>query len=127
MEFIEIILIICIILIQCYVYFITRNQIKNISNFLSSEDHIKLDQTTIDLNEEDESKKEPNYKDLPKKIYQGEITEDGEAFEHVNVKLSSDIKLGDKVVIENTYYTSREAFVEGIYKGTESIESAHSG
>ena len=127
MEYIEIILIIGIILIQCYVYIITRNQIKNISNFLSSEDNIKLDQTTIDLNEENGSTREPTYEDLPKKVYQGEITEEGEAFEHVNIKLSSDIKLGDKVVIENTYYTSREAFVEGIYKGTESLESAHSG
>ena len=127
MEYIEIILIIGIILIQCYVYIITRNQIKNISNFLSSEDNIKLDQTTIDLNEENGSTREPTYEELPKKVYQGEITEEGEAFEHVNIKLSSDIKLGDKVVIENTYYTSREAFVEGIYKGTESLESAHSG
>lgn len=127
MEFIEIILIIGIILIQCYVFYITRNQIKNISNFLSSETNIKLDQTTIDLNEEDESKNGPTYEDLPKKVYQGVITEDGESFEHVNIKLSSNIKLGDKVVIENTDYTSREAFVEGIYKGTESIESAYSG
>lgn len=53
MEFLEILIIVAIICVQCYVFHITHGQIKAIGNFLRSERSVKLGNTTVLLGDDD--------------------------------------------------------------------------
>ncbi len=97
MEVLEIIIILGILCAQAYVAYLAWGQIESISHFLSSEDNLKLEQTSVELDEE--KKKAPIYKKLINALYLGTITKDvpEEQFFSLNPKCA--IKKGDKVSI----------------------------
>lgn len=63
MEFLEILIIVAIICVQCYVFHITYKQIKAIGNFLRSERSVKLGKTTVKLDDDDSDDSEADNAD----------------------------------------------------------------
>lgn len=125
MESIEIVIIICIILIQCYLFFNTWSQINTISNFLSSDDNIKLDHTKIDLiEEENPGKKIWEYKKLAESIFCGRMADNSEPYELSNIHLMTNLRVGDKVRLDNNLVEPREAVIDSIFKDGKYVESA---
>ena len=100
MSIIEIIFIIIILCAQVYVAYSAWRQIESIRHFLSSEDHLKLKQTVVNLNEGDEE--EISYRKLVEPLYLGMVQTDADASGFVSLCPNATIKVGDIIHVANT-------------------------
>lgn len=106
MEILEIIIILGILCAQAYVAYLAWGQIESISHFLSSEDNLKLKQTTVVL---DEDKGDTEYIYLSDPKYLGTVKEqDYKSYEFIKICPNHSIKGGDKL---------------SVVKGTEKVDA----
>lgn len=97
MEVLEIIIILGILCAQAYVAYLAWGQIESIRHFLSSEDNLKLKQTTVVL-EEDKGEREYIYLSDPK--YLGTVKDKNYAsYEFIKLCPNYHIKGGDKLSV----------------------------
>ena len=125
MESIEIFLIIAIICIQVFVFFKTYKQIRQISNFLSSSNNLKLGQTAIDLNEEGNDS-EPKYIELSQPLFIGNIHEKTSAMSFKTI-LNENIMVGDMVKVVGDKDGDREGYIMDILVDNNYSNEAHKG
>lgn len=106
MEILEIIIILGILCAQAYVAYLAWGQIESISHFLSSEDNLKLKQTTVVL---DEDKGDTEYIYLSDPKYLGTVKEqDYKSYEFIKICPNHSVKGGDKL---------------SVVKGTEKVDA----
>lgn len=121
MEVLEIIIIIGILCAQAYVAYLAWGQIESISHFLSSEDNLKLKQTSVEL-EADKGDDEYLYFSDPK--YLGTIKdEDYKSFEFIKICPNYSIKAGDKLSVTKGK-TKVDAIIIEISCDNNYVESA---
>lgn len=108
MEYVIIFVILCA---QGYVAYLAWKQIESIRNFLSSEDHLKLKQTEVNLNEGE--------KQIVRKFL-GQIQSDVDSLGCVTFVPRTSISVGDRVYVDGT---SIEASVLKIFSGGSFVDS----
>lgn len=120
MEVFEIVIILGILGAQIYVAYLAWRQIESISHFLSSGDNLKLKQTEIDLNEDEEKK--VVYHDLSNRKYLGNLVLGCRKNDYFSFHLIGDIRVGDKLCARNV-----EARVLDILYENTSVNEAYAG
>lgn len=97
MEIFEILIILVILCAQGYVAYLAWGQIESIRHFLSSEDHLNLRQTSVELSDDEE--KAPVFHKLEHEQNLGTVAYDSDEWGTFPFSPKFDIKVGDKIAV----------------------------